>query len=217
MTDQVLVSAGSQSLPAHRSLISPPVRVAVQPSNEQLVDAAARVLAVNPAASMTEVARAVGVSRATLHRSFAGRDRLVYAIVDYACRTAADLFDEVVLDRGPADGVLRRLTDRMVPHAHLWQVILQEPLIDTDPALAAASTRLEGRLLELMRRGQNEGVLRTDQPARWMVYLFGVALSAAFSGVAAGFIASREAPELVASSVLDGVRRRAPSPAFPPV
>ena len=45
-----------------------------------IVDAAIRLWAVNPGASLSEVALRAGVGRATLHRHFHGRDALVTAV-----------------------------------------------------------------------------------------------------------------------------------------
>lgn len=176
-------------------------------TREALVDAGARVLAQDRAAPLARVATAASVSRATLHRMFPSRDALLEAIVERACAEAGRIFDAVDLAGGPVERVLAELIDGLVPVAHLWTLAINEPMIDQVPRLAKEAEDLEHRLIELMQRGQREGVLRPDQSPRWMTYLFGMALSAVHQGVAAGFLAPRDAPDLVRSSLLDGIRR----------
>jgi AcrR family transcriptional regulator len=51
-------------------------------NRERILDAAERMLEHRPSASLTEIAKAAGVSRSTLHRRFASRDALVAAVDD---------------------------------------------------------------------------------------------------------------------------------------
>ncbi|TWJ25213.1 TetR family transcriptional regulator [Micromonospora endolithica] len=163
------------------------------------------MLARDRAAPLSAVAQAASISRATLHRMYPNRDVLVEAIVERACREARAVFDLVDMAHSPVPDAIRDLVRRLMPIAHLWALAINEPLMDQVPRFAEDAAELEQRLVELMRRGQRDGVLRTDQSARWMTFFFGMALTAAHHAVASGFLAPREAPDLVVSSVLHGI------------
>jgi len=67
---------------------------------EHLLSEAARLLTRKPTASMDEIARAAGISRATLHRRFAGRDALVRALEALCLRQLTAALDAAGVDAG---------------------------------------------------------------------------------------------------------------------
>src|SRR3712207_9514899 len=78
-------------------------------SADSVVEAAARLLARRPAASMTEVAAAAGVSRATLFRRFPSRPALVEELSRRAVHAYTPAVDAAPPEEGPAPEALRRL------------------------------------------------------------------------------------------------------------
>jgi TetR/AcrR family transcriptional regulator, mexCD-oprJ operon repressor len=75
-------------------------------SRAVLLDGAASLLAANPGASMQDLARALGVGRATLHRHFSTRDELIGEIAREATVEAVARVDRARLDEGLADAAL---------------------------------------------------------------------------------------------------------------
>ncbi len=174
-------------------------------STEAVIAAAAQVLARNRSASMSEIADAARISRATLHRIFPGREVMVEAIVERACEHAVQVFDEVGVDTSELPEGLRRLAEELLPSAHFWVLAINEPMIDEVPRLAKVASELEERLVEMMRRGQQHGALREDLSARWMAYFFGMSLVTAHEAVSAGVLAGRDALDALMTSTLQGV------------
>ncbi|MGL5816688.1 MAG: TetR/AcrR family transcriptional regulator [Phycicoccus sp.] len=172
-----------------------------------MIDAGARVLSRNKSASMGDVAQAAGISRATLHRLFPGREALVEAIVERACERALEIFDAVGVDDSPCPEGLRRLAEEMIPTAHFWVIAITEPVIDIVPRLAKDAAGLEDRLVEMMRRGQRDGALRQDLPPRWMAYFFGTSLVTVHEAVVEGILAPRDAVDVLIDSALNGIGR----------
>ena len=78
-------------------------------TREDLLRAAADYLGRRPNATQDEIASAVGVSRATLHRHFAGRSALMTALEELAIAEMSEVLATVRLHEGPADEALRRL------------------------------------------------------------------------------------------------------------
>ncbi len=59
-------------------------------NRERILDAAERMLERSPSASLTEIAKAAGVSRSTLHRRFTSRDALLAALEGRPHETAVE-------------------------------------------------------------------------------------------------------------------------------
>ncbi|CAK0762927.1 TetR/AcrR family transcriptional regulator, mexJK operon transcriptional repressor [Azospirillaceae bacterium] len=59
--------------------------------------------------SMDAIARAAGVSKATLYAHFSGKDALFAAIVDAECRRSRESLDLPALDQSAPDAVLMRI------------------------------------------------------------------------------------------------------------
>ncbi|WP_143219758.1 TetR/AcrR family transcriptional regulator [Actinomadura sp. CNU-125] len=102
---------------------------------EQIIAAALRRLNVNPAASMAELAEAAGVSRATLHRHFAGRDELVDEIGTRALDRWEDALDATGVDAAAAStdpdvhlATVRALLEvfARLAHEHGWALTSAE-------------------------------------------------------------------------------------------
>lgn len=167
-----------------------------------ILDAAARVLADRgEQASMTEVATAAGVARATVYRYFPSREALLrrvgeLAVDDAGARLAASRIGEVAPDDGVARAV-RALAD--VGDAF---IVLARERVEPDRRQFEAAV-IEP-LRELFDRGQAAGAFRTDLSTSWLVE--------AFVGLIASVLAAR--PKLgredtiaaITSLFLDGAR-----------
>ncbi|MFS0713460.1 helix-turn-helix domain-containing protein [Microbacterium sp. 2P01SA-2] len=133
-----------------------------------LLSAAARTLALDPSASVDAIARAAGLSRRALYGHFDDRDALVRELVaSGAQRFNAIATDPALqLDTEPVPVALARLTGRLWGEASHVQVAaavaLDERHVEDS---AAALAPLRRALMELVRRGQHEGTLRTDVAA----------------------------------------------------
>jgi AcrR family transcriptional regulator len=131
-----------------------------------ILDAAADVLVVQgPAASMSDVAAAAGVARATLYRYFPSRDALLgelaeLAVEDVGARLAAARLEEV----HPEEGV-RRSVRALVEVGNAFVVIARDRLRPPGKRFERA---LLAPLRALVARGQSSGELRDDVPAAWL-------------------------------------------------
>lgn len=133
-----------------------------------LLSAAARTLALDPSASVDAIARAAGLSRRALYGHFDDRDALVRELV----ASGAQRFNAIATDPGlrldtePVPVALARLTGRLWGEASHVQVAaavaLDERHVEDS---AAALAPLRRALMNLVRRGQDEGTLRTDVAA----------------------------------------------------
>src|SRR6059036_1462840 len=86
---------------------------------DHVLRTAAALLTRKSTATMDEVAKAAGISRATLHRHFAGRDALVRALESLGIEECEAALDRARLDDGPAADAVRRLVQALEPSAAL--------------------------------------------------------------------------------------------------
>ena len=174
-----------------------------------ILDGAARMFALQgEQASMTDVAAAAGVARATVYRYFPNRqalfDELAQAAVSDADeRLASARIDEVAPDEGIARAV-RALVD--VGDSF---VLLARQRVRSDPErFERGITR---PLRQLFERGQAEGDIRDDIPS--------ARLTESLIGLIAGVLMSTpplgkdDGIATITGLFLDGARARGPRPA----
>lgn len=169
-----------------------------------LLEVATRVLLVDPAASLGDVARAAGVSRTTLYARFPTRQALLVALAHEAMDLVEEAYAAARLDDGPVEQVLRRLVERTLPLGSRVEFLLRERSLDVEPELVARYERLDEPVIALMRRAQAAGQCRADLPPWWMAAAVIGAVSTAWEAIADGRLAARDAPGLVLDTVLSG-------------
>lgn len=172
--------------------------------NERLIcDAAMRVLADRPDASMAEIAAACSLGRATLYRHFASRDELVAAIQQQAVQAGAEALEAARLDEGDATKALRRAVFALVGVGDRYRLLAGQAAVD--PRMLERQPAVAGRLLELVRRGQRAGELRGDLPPTWILPVLAGLLVLALRSMADERVTREQAAERVASTLLGGI------------
>lgn len=174
-----------------------------------MLEVAAEVLVTRPTASLGEVARAAGIGRTTLHKQYATREELLVAVA----YRALDLLHEAVAAAAlPSDVTdpqlvarnLEQLVTTFVPLGPELVFLLRQPTLDDEPDVMTRLHALDPPLAELVHHGQRIGLLRTDMSDRWIVATLFAQTYVAWEGVAAGWLAPRDAPQLVIRTLLEG-------------
>lgn len=172
--------------------------------------ALAEALVLQPSASMEQLAQAIGVSRATLHRMVASRDDLIYQVHRLAYECCEDIFAEVELDHGPVLEVLNHLITAIHPHANLFLLLHQQGNICRDPNVRHEIHRewrnQHERLTRFFLRGQQGGQFRRDLPAGWIVDAMGALITSATEARHNGHLADADVNRVVLSFLLDGLK-----------
>lgn len=188
----------------------PGVRRADAVRNEQAIaDAAMRVLADHPGATMGEIAAASGLGRATLYRHFPNRDALVRAIQQRAAEAGARALAIADLDQGDPVLALRRAIRALVGVGYCYRLLGREPALD--PGVLQRQPALAEQLVALILRGQGEGALRDDLPPEWILPALAGLLVLALRQLDAEELTLERAAERVASTLLDGITPPPPS------
>lgn len=130
-----------------------------------ILSAAATTIAHDPHASIDTIARAAGLSRRALYGHFDDRDALLHELIT----AGAPRFNAIaatVDESDPAPVALARLTARLWTEAAHVQVAAAIALDETHvESTAAALAPLRRTVAAIVRRGQDDGSLRSDLTA----------------------------------------------------
>ncbi|MFI6595106.1 TetR/AcrR family transcriptional regulator [Nonomuraea sp. NPDC050536] len=163
------------------------VRADAERNIASILDAGRRLLSVDHAASVAEIAKAAGVGRVTLYGHFPTREQLVEAILDHAVEQADHLLDDPELARLPAAQALTRLvgTSWEVLEQHGSLFVVADRMLPTERIRASHAKPLR-RVEQIIQRGRDDGDFRTDLPLTWLVSTFFAILHTAAGEVEAG-------------------------------
>ncbi|MFZ3556228.1 MULTISPECIES: TetR/AcrR family transcriptional regulator [unclassified Streptomyces] len=174
----------------------------------QVLHSAAALLTRKSTATMDEVARAAGISRATLHRQFAGRDALVRALEELGLAECEAALDRAGLDEGRAADALRALIRELEPAAPLLAFLVTENQLFEGEQQNEGWARLDSRIEALFRRGQETGEFRIDLTPAWLTEaLYGLIGSGAWA-VQDGRVAAKDFQFMIVELLLGGALRR---------
>ncbi|MCT7355538.1 TetR/AcrR family transcriptional regulator [Streptomyces sp. 15-116A] len=175
---------------------------------DHVLRSAAALLTRKSTATMDEVAKAAGISRATLHRHFAGRDALVRALEALGIAECEAVLEAARTEEGPAEDAVRRLVAAIEPQAGLLAFLYTENQLFEGEEQNAGWARIDERIAALFRRGQESGEFRIDLTPAWLTEaLYGLLASAAWA-VAEGRVAPKDFTHMVVELLLGGTRRQ---------
>ncbi|WP_228044674.1 TetR/AcrR family transcriptional regulator [Streptomyces ferrugineus] len=175
---------------------------------DHVLRTAAALLTRKSTATMDEVAKAAGISRATLHRQFAGRDALVRALETLGIAECEAAVEAARLDEGPARDAVRRLVREIESAAGLLAFLYTENQLFEGEEQNEGWSRIDGRIAALFRRGQENGEFRIDLTPVWLTEaLFGLLASGAWV-VQSGKVAPNDFHYMTVELLLGGALRR---------
>ncbi|MET8562788.1 helix-turn-helix domain-containing protein [Streptomyces flaveolus] len=175
---------------------------------DHVLRSAAALLTRKSTATMDEVAKAAGISRATLHRHFAGRDALVRALEQLGIAECEGALDRARPEEGSAAEAVRRLVREIQPAAGLLAFLYGESPLWEGDRQNEGWQRLDARIGALFQRGQRDGEFRIDLSPVWLTEaLYGLIASCAWATLD-GRVASRDFPTMISELLLGGALRR---------
>lgn len=184
------------------AVTAPAKRADARRNIEAIVEAATALLAVDPDASVQEIAKAAGVGRVTLYGHFDSRTALITEVATRAIAQTEESLRDLDLAGDPREA-MALLLDATWQLTHRFGAIV----VAAGQALPPADLRRahEGpakRVRALLERGRREGEFRGDMPVEWQITTIQAVLHAASASVHRGEITADEAPRLVTQTVL---------------
>lgn len=178
-------------------------------AGEALTEAAARHLAHAPSASMEDIAREAGVSRATLFRRHPTRAQLVTELSQRAVRAYIGAVDSARPEDGRAQEAMVRLVERLAPLAPTYGLLVLQPLeAAVETALLAEAESCEGRIRDLVRRGQRSGTFTLDLSPEWVLTTITWLVVGAADSLRLGTLAPADLRPFLTTTIISVVRRR---------
>ncbi|ORA50697.1 TetR family transcriptional regulator [Mycolicibacterium chubuense] len=174
-------------------------------TRDDLLRAAADYLGRRPNATQDEIAAAVGVSRATLHRHFSGRVALMAALEELAIAEMGTVITAARLQEDSAAEALRRLVTTCEP-VSAWLALLYSQSQEDPTACLEVWEEIDGAITELFLRGQRSGEFRPDLPAAWLTEAFYSLVTATDWSIRVGRVAARDFGRIITDLLLNGVR-----------
>ncbi|TDE01025.1 TetR/AcrR family transcriptional regulator [Jiangella asiatica] len=167
----------------------------------RIVAAARSCLGRDPDATIDDIAKAAGVGRMTLYGHFPNRAELVEAALADAMRAGDETLSAVDLG-GDAREALTRLLGSS------WSLVAESAALLQAAQGVLPAGRLRTlhaapaeRMAQLVRRGQDDGVFRTDLPVTWLVSAVHYLLNGAAEEQRAGRLDPADAAGVVTATV----------------
>ena len=180
--------------------------------NSAILPPLALALVNDPRASLQELAKAIGISKATLYRFCPTRDLLVKRLLEQSIATLDGVLGEARIEEGPVLEALKRLNAKHLEHREftLFLVYYWNEVEKPDQENAIWESKIDAFFL----RGQQEGVFRIDFSAATLTELWLGTLVALIDGERRGRIPRAPLAQLAEQAFLQGsMRQDASSPA----
>jgi len=165
---------------------------------EAIVEAASRVLAEDPTASVQDVASACGLHRATVHRHFASRDELIHAVRVQAFRETQVEVDVLASDPDLEPLVaLERIALALFDVGDRYRIYRFTTTLG--PGIDRERDDVRAPIADVIRRAQKAGDLRKDINAPLSVAAFGGLVFGMLPEIGAKTVSAKKAARIVMS------------------
>lgn len=178
-----------------------------QRTKEKMLDLATYILAKKPQASITEIAEAIGVGRATLFRYFKSRKQLIHELVVASDQKLEQATMPILAKKLNALDTLEEFIKVLVPLGASFHFLNSEYIYAEAPDIEDLYRNQLNRLKNLAKKLKEEGIVAPDIPLAWVAAVLDNLIYTAWITVSAGDIAPNDAPRLVLLSFLNGLAK----------
>lgn len=132
--------------------------------HERMLVALALAMVDQPRATLQDLAKAVGVSKATLYRFCQTRDQLVVRLMTHCAHVMKQALADSHLSSAPPRDALRSLIEQHLAHKELTAFLIYNwrPDTELEPDIMNSWSGYQETLDAFFLRGQREGEFRVD-------------------------------------------------------
>lgn len=171
--------------------------------DNRILPALALALVDRPRATLQELARAVGISKATLYRFCRTREQLIERLMNHSAQAISQVIQASGLENGPPLEALRRLIANNLEHRELTVFLMyywwKDGLSDS-----CAEACWQDSLDAFFLRGQQQGIFRIDIAAPALTELWSSILVGLVDAERRGRVARVGLGTLVENAFLTG-------------
>ncbi len=165
-------------------------------TQKKILNAAFDVLAQDFSAPLDKIAESAGVTRMTLHRYYNSRDALLEATGLEMIHMSNRIIDEAIAAHDHPREQFKAIVmqaSQMGERFHFFMHASEE--ID-QAAFGPLIQGLDDRMMEILERLREKGLIKKGVPNAWILHLYGGILTAAWSSSRDGAVAPRDIPLL---------------------
>ena len=178
------------------------LRADAERSTLAILEAAERVLAHDPGASMEQIAEAAGLARITVHRRFANRQALLDALTLSGVEQIVAAIEEAHPDAAPALVAMYRVTGNVLRVKNTWRFALSHTTTHSGAA-ATLWADINTRTIQLLARAQREGLIDPAAHLEWARQVYYALMSEVLQWTGGDHEADSRDPETMAALVID--------------
>ncbi|MCG8613291.1 MAG: TetR/AcrR family transcriptional regulator [Pseudomonadales bacterium] len=178
----------------------------IKKSNHALMESSVKLLLVNPQATMSEVAVAAGVGRATLYRHYPTKLSLIEALAETCVQELDAACAHIEAEAQSATQAIELLFSAMAPQAEKLKVLALLDQYDSSQ-LKQIRARQDQEILELIEWLKQEKAVDNNVPNDWLLILIDNLIYSSWILMGKGFAAD-VAASLALRTFLSGVGTR---------
>lgn len=171
----------------------------------RILEAALEALAIDPDASMAEIARRAGLVRATIYVHFPDRETLLAAVTERAISDVAEVIKEAEPERGDPAEALGRVVAAAWRSLGRFHALVAINIHLPQAELHRRHLPVLEQLQPLIERGQQDGVFRVDVSPTWHLSMLLAIVHTASAELRAGRASEDEIEAAVVETVLGAV------------
>ncbi|SET44923.1 TetR/AcrR family transcriptional regulator [Thorsellia anophelis] len=170
--------------------------------NSEQLKALAGAMIMHPRATLQEIAELVGLSRATLHRTYGTRERINEQIFSLATKTLNELFNDINLEENDIEKTFLGLIELHYEHQTLLRFLCANPTAIDESKFEAYMNWLNRFFIY----GQRKGYFKLDLNANVLTEAFVSLLYGLIESAGRGRIAKTNLTEHIAMCFLKGTK-----------
>lgn len=171
-----------------------------------IVDAGIELLALDPNASLGDIAERADVGRSTLHRYFPERADLLRAVGREAMRRVDTAITRAEPERGEFLDAIRRVVDQLLEHGPIIVFVYSDPTVLSDRSLWEEALTAEDDALA-RRFAREEAHFRPGITAHWANSVFWALLYSGWESLKEGSMTRVETVEAIMTTFAGGILR----------
>ncbi|MEM7032769.1 MAG: TetR/AcrR family transcriptional regulator [Chloroflexota bacterium] len=179
--------------------------VDIASKKQRLIRKSITVLVKEPRASLGEIAKGIGVGRATLQRYFPKRDDLLREIaLETILKTDEVLAPLYHMDLS-AEEILLKMFEALIPLGDYYHFLASSPEVMAFEDVIQECERQMKELRLYVQDLKQEGLIAPDVPVAWAVHMIDMLIWTAWSAIEDGSIARNDAAQLAVRTLMTGL------------